>query len=98
MKDGAVLDAIYFCPHTPDDNCGCRKPMVGLFMKAVYDFDIDMSRSYVVGDSLMDIVAGNRVGAKTVLIKHDGVEDVVQCHPNFISNNFHDAIEWILKN
>jgi len=45
-----VIDAVYYCPHKPEDNCNCRKPKTGLIEKAVEDFDIDLKNSIVVGD------------------------------------------------
>src|SRR5574344_1027594 len=79
-KEGAYLDAIYYCPHHPDSGfkgerpeykkaCTCRKPAPGLFMKAAEDFNIDLSRSFMAGDSDKDVTAGNNAGcAKSFLI------------------------------
>jgi D-glycero-D-manno-heptose 1,7-bisphosphate phosphatase len=65
---GAVIDAIYYCPHDKGQ-CDCRKPDIGLFLKAKMDFpDIDFSSSVVIGDSFNDIEAGNRLECKTILI------------------------------
>lgn len=47
---GAFIDAVYYCPHKPEDSCGCRKPKTGLVDRAVRDLKIDLSRSVVVGD------------------------------------------------
>jgi len=67
-KYNAWVDAIYYCPHHPDDGCDCRKPKTTLFLKAAREFDVDLSRSYVVGDMQMDIDAGTALGCKTVLV------------------------------
>ena len=85
-KEGAYLDAIYFCPHHPDKgyegeipelkiDCDCRKPKPGLFFKAAEDFNIDLSQSWMVGDGKNDVLAGNNAGCKTALI---GTEDYGQ--------------------
>lgn len=66
---GAELDAIYFCPHRPDQNCPCRKPGVFLAEKAARDFAADLRRAFVVGDKGCDIEMGRRVGATTLLVK-----------------------------
>ena len=52
---GVVLDAIYYCPHTPDENCNCRKPRTGLIEAACRDFAIDLAKSWMVGDKAADI-------------------------------------------
>lgn len=78
-KGGAYLDAIYYCPHHPDKgfkgevkelkiDCECRKPKPGLLLKAASDFNIDLSESYMVGDSVSDIKAGNTAGCISVFL------------------------------
>ncbi len=78
-KEGAYIDGLYFCPHHTDKgflgerieykfNCDCRKPKPGLLLQAAKDFNIDLSQSYMVGDSENDIQAGKSVGCKTLLI------------------------------
>lgn len=65
---GAVLDAIYYCPHE-DGQCNCRKPLPGLFEHAFRDFaGADASNGVIVGDSLSDIEAGFRLGMRSVFI------------------------------
>ena len=67
-KIGGHIDAIYYCPHKPDDNCSCRKPEPGLILKAAADFNIDLSASWMVGDSDTDIQAGKTAGCKTMKV------------------------------
>jgi len=67
-KYGARVDAIYYCPHHPDNDCQCRKPKTALFLKAVEEHNIDLKISYVVGDQQMDIDAGKALGCKTALV------------------------------
>lgn len=78
-KAGAYLDAIYFCPHHPHSGyegevkelkiaCECRKPKPGMLLKAAQELNIDLSQSYMVGDSESDIEAGKAAGCKTVLL------------------------------
>lgn len=84
--EGDYIDAIYFCPHHPDKgfegerveykiSCDCRKPKPGMLLKAAEDFNIDLSRSWMVGDGKNDVEAGKNAGCKTVLI---GTEDYGQ--------------------
>ncbi len=68
-RNGAGLDAIYYCPHDHGE-CHCRKPDIGLFEKAMKDFpQINPNNSVVIGDSLSDIQAGRRLGMKTIFIQ-----------------------------
>ncbi len=67
-KKGAKIDGLYYCPHLPDAGCKCRKPEVGMVMRALEDFPIDLSSSYVVGDSEHDIELGRRIGAKQIRV------------------------------
>ena len=74
-KEGAFVDAIYYCPHHPDKgfegerveykiDCDCRKPKPGLFFQAAKDWNINLHESYMIGDSERDVVAGNSAGCK----------------------------------
>jgi D-glycero-D-manno-heptose 1,7-bisphosphate phosphatase len=66
---GGRIDGLYFCPHSPDANCDCRKPAQGLALQARADFpDIDFSKAWMVGDSVSDMQLGQSLGMKTVLI------------------------------
>ncbi|MGD1060601.1 MAG: HAD-IIIA family hydrolase [Methanomassiliicoccales archaeon] len=67
-KKGAKVDGIYHCPHLPDAGCKCRKPEVGMVLQALSDFPIDLSASYVVGDSEHDVELGRRIGAKQIQV------------------------------
>ena len=81
--DGAYLDGIYFCPHHPDSgfegevkelkfDCDCRKPKPGMLLQAAKDFNIDLARSYMIGDGEHDSGAGEAAGCKTKIIPTDG--------------------------
>ena len=87
-KEGAYLDAIYYCPHHPHKgyegehpelkiDCECRKPKPGMLLKAAADFNIDLSQSWMVGDSENDVTAGLNAGCKTALIGQ-GKENIGQ--------------------
>ncbi len=78
-NEGAYLDAIYYCPHHPDKgfegeikslkfDCDCRKPKPGMLLQAASDFNIDLERSWMIGDGKQDIRSGKNAGCKTVLI------------------------------
>lgn len=81
-KDGAYLDAIYYCPHHPHSgyegevkelkfDCECRKPKPGLILQAAKDFNIDLSNSFMIGDSESDVLCGNNAGCKSFLINNN---------------------------
>jgi D-glycero-D-manno-heptose 1,7-bisphosphate phosphatase len=67
LEDGTVLAAAYYCPHRSDENCVCRKPKPGLLVKAAHDFNLDLSRSVLIGDSVTDVQAARAAGCKPVL-------------------------------
>ncbi len=66
---GGNIDGIYYCPHTPDDNCECRKPKAGLLEKIADDFQLDLTKAILIGDSLRDIQAAQAVGCPAVLVR-----------------------------
>jgi D-glycero-D-manno-heptose 1,7-bisphosphate phosphatase len=68
---GAKVDAIYYCPHHPDDNCNCRKPKTGMLKQADKDFNIDFKNSWLIGDEPKDIEAGRKMGCKTCMVTKD---------------------------
>lgn len=104
-EKGARIDRFYFCPHHPVYGngpykiaCSCRKPESGLFLRASEELDIDLARSYVVGDMLKDIDAGKRVGAKGVLVRTGYGRNVTQTDkPAYIAEDVLDAVKWILQ-
>ena len=72
LQENTGVDAIYCCPHYWKDNipvCDCRKPQTGLFKQAMRDFLIDLQESYMVGDRASDILAGQNIGVKTILLE-----------------------------
>jgi D-glycero-D-manno-heptose 1,7-bisphosphate phosphatase len=71
-----LIDRIYYCPHHPtagrapyNIECACRKPKPGMLLQGAAEFGIDLLRSFVVGDSIVDVQAGGAVGARTVLVR-----------------------------
>jgi D-glycero-D-manno-heptose 1,7-bisphosphate phosphatase len=65
---GGRIDRVYFCPHRPDEQCGCRKPQPGLLKQAATDLGIELKGSYLVGDAWSDIQAGLAVGCISFLV------------------------------
>ena len=73
---GAALDGIYYCPHELDPPCRCRKPEPGMLLQAAREHDINLARSWMIGDSISDVEAGRRAGCKTVLLGSAGLDRV----------------------
>jgi len=103
-QEDAALDAIYFCPHHPDAGCRCRKPNVGMVERAVSELQLDLRRSYVIGDHARDIQLAHRVGAKAVLITAAQVDaqalDMLkteQAMPDAVAKSMAEAVDWILE-
>jgi len=97
-EQGAHVDAIYYCPHHPDGGCECRKPKTALFLQAVKDLHIDISRSFVIGDMQMDIDAGKALGCKTVLVTTgpQGRNSIID-PPDYAADSLLEATKWILR-
>lgn len=87
-KEGAYVDGIYICPHHPDKgfegerpeykiDCDCRKPKPGLLLQAARDFNIDLSESYMIGDSHRDVEAGENAGVKKSIQVEENKENVL---------------------
>ena len=95
---GAHVDAIYYCPHHPDDNCDCRKPKPGLLLQAARDFNIDLGRSFVVGDTEQDVEAGKASGCKTVfLTTGPQAAKVANDCSDYVTDSLLEAAKWIIK-
>jgi heptosyltransferase-2 len=71
----AALDAIYFCPHHPNDGCRCRKPATGMVDRAVAELQVDLRKAYVVGDHASDIQLAKAVGVKSILVTSGTVNE-----------------------
>ncbi len=63
-----AVDAFYFCPHLPCDGCRCRKPGLGMLESAMVDFEIDLERSWMIGDKKIDVETGQSIGIKTAFV------------------------------
>ncbi len=101
-KEDAMVDAIYYCPHHPDEKCNCRKPKPGLLEKAIKDFDIDIEKSFIIGDRMLDVEAGYKIGLKTVLVPEDKEKikkeiEESDVEPDYACDNFHSGVKWILN-
>jgi D-glycero-D-manno-heptose 1,7-bisphosphate phosphatase len=108
--DGAHIDGIYYCPHHPDfgppeyrKRCHCRKPATGMIERASKDLDIDPTRSYVIGDRIIDVEFAHKIGAKGILVLTGyGKGELTYNNgrwgrePDFVAQDLYDAVRWII--
>jgi D-glycero-D-manno-heptose 1,7-bisphosphate phosphatase len=66
---GGKVDAVFFCPHAPEDRCECRKPKPGLFLQISARFSIDLAKTWSIGDSERDLVAAHSAGCRLMLVR-----------------------------
>ena len=109
-KGAAHLDGIYICPHHPEAKeeqyrrtCNCRKPKTGLLEQAAEELNLDLSRSFMVGDRWSDLKCGTRAGATSVLVRTGyglGDEQYIGPHqeiqPAMRADNLLAAVDWII--
>jgi D-glycero-D-manno-heptose 1,7-bisphosphate phosphatase len=90
-----ILDVLY-CPHSPDDNCSCRKPNPGLLLEAKKRHNIEMKCSWIIGDKEDDIKAANSAGiTQTVLVKSGQTIDEDKSNAKFILKSIQETLEII---
>ncbi len=103
-QSGVYLDGVYYCPHHPAGvipqlavRCDCRKPQPGMLLRAANDLDLDLQASWLIGDILDDIEAGNRAGCRTILVDQ-GTEQLPEQkmrYPNFVARDTLHALRII---
>lgn len=109
-QQGAYLDAVLFCPHHPDKGypeenpaykipCHCRKPDIGMLEECVKKYNIDLSRSWMVGDTTMDLQTGKNAGTRTALVLtgQAGQDGKYAAAPDVTGKDLLDVVEQILK-
>lgn len=106
-NERAKLDAIYYCPHHPDSGfegeikeykveCECRKPKPGMLLQAAEKFNIDLSQSYMIGDSERDIIAGKSAGCTTIGVKTGKGIKSAKVLPDYFFGNLKEGIDFII--
>jgi len=92
---GAIIDAVYFCPHDTEPPCDCRKPAPGMLLQAARDHQIDLGASWMIGDSNADVAAGKNAGCKTVLLGRPASSSAAA--PDLLAESLLDATDKILE-
>jgi D-glycero-D-manno-heptose 1,7-bisphosphate phosphatase len=110
-RGDAHLDAIYYCPHHPSvgpepyrQPCNCRKPQPGMLFRAVKELDVDLSRSFVVGDRYSDIELAHNAGTRSILVlsgyglgEYEYQRQNWKVQPDWVASNLLEATQIILK-
>ncbi len=91
-RRGASVDGIFYCPHGPQDNCTCRKPKPGLLFQIAKQFDINLTETIFVGDSISDIKAAEMANAIPVLVRTGKGEQVMQNSPEVVNLPVYDDL------
>ena len=91
------LDGAFVCYHSDQDACDCRKPQPGLLVRAARAQEIDLARSFVIGDRWRDIDAGHNAGCTTILIDRDYQERSPVHEPEVRVKSLREAADWILR-
>lgn len=100
---GGNLDAVFYCPHKPDDECDCRKPKTGLLKKIAEHFQTSLEGVPFIGDSWRDWQAATIAGARPLLVKTGFGQETIVKHsaeldPHFIFDDLWQATNWLLVN
>jgi len=94
---GGYIDAIYFCPHHPDDECACRKPKTGMFEAMRMQFPVNFADTFFIGDKWSDIEAAFAIGCKPILIKQNKLLNFNAARENIPQfANLKDAVRYVL--
>ena len=104
-KKGVKIDALYYCPHAPDAGCSCRKPKLGMIKQAKAKFNIDLKKSYTIGDHTNDFLLGQNMGGTGIFIlTGHGKEELIKIKnskgklkPDAVEQNLLKAVYWLLS-
>ena len=99
-KHGIVVSKVYYCPHSIEEKCSCRKPEIGLIKKAQKDLNLNLRKCWVIGDKTSDVLAGKKSGCHTILVSsgHAGADKEFTVKPDYIASDLINAARFIQKN
>jgi histidinol-phosphate phosphatase family protein len=108
-REHAFLDRIYYCPHHPDKGfpgerpelkiqCACRKPGIGMIQQATRELNLDLKRSWLIGDTTRDVETARRAGVRSVLVRtgHGGRDGKCVATPDFVFDTLLHAAKFIV--
>src|SRR3989344_4466594 len=94
-KHNVKIEKTYVCPHKPEDNCQCRKPKTKLIKQAEKEFDIDLKKSFMIGDKAVDVEMGHNAGCKSILVlTGNGMKEKENTKADYVARDLVDAAEW----
>jgi len=103
QSSGGEITDIFFCPHTPEDRCDCRKPKPGLIYQAKKRYRIDLANAVMVGDTAKDIECARNAGCRYALLVKTGngiqAEKILKekaIHPDHVAQDLFNAVHWII--
>lgn len=98
-KHGIKIKKTYICPHKPEDNCDCRKPKAKLIKYAANEFNIDLSKSFMIGDMKRDIEMGHNAGCKGILVlTGKGMKEKENSKADYVAKDLVEAAKWVKEN
>jgi D-glycero-D-manno-heptose 1,7-bisphosphate phosphatase len=100
---GGKIETIYYCPHTPDNGCNCRKPKPGLILQAQKDYDLDLSTIAMIGDSMKDMVVAGEAGCGMTILVRTGKGKTTEkrlkeegVRVDYVADDLLDAVKWLI--
>jgi D-glycero-D-manno-heptose 1,7-bisphosphate phosphatase len=103
-EQGASIDMVYYCPHHIEGiierykkECHCRKPNPGMIEEATRNFGIDLGKSFVIGDKILDVETGRRTGCRTILlVSEEPPNKEMTASPDHVAPDLYEAVQWLL--
>lgn len=108
-NEGAYIDGLYFCPHHPNKgfegeiedlkyDCDCRKPKIGMLKAAEHDYNVDLEKSWFIGDTTVDVQTGKNAGTHTIMLRSgDPQKSKYNVTPEIVADNLFDAVKIIIE-
>ena len=100
-EQGVNISGIYFCPHSPEAGCPCRKPNPTLVTLAARDFNLELSSSFFIGDTDKDLETGDRAGCRTIFVAtgQQLIEEITMSNVriDYIAKSLKEGADWVLK-
>jgi len=92
QEKGILIKKVYFCPHSPDEHCECRKPKIGMIINARDEFGLDLGNSALIGDKISDIAAGFNAGIGKLFLLNSSENSQI---PHTKARNFDEILTEI---
>jgi D-glycero-D-manno-heptose 1,7-bisphosphate phosphatase len=97
LEFGVRLDAAFYCPHIPEENCRCRKPSPEMILRAALELHLDRAHSFMVGDKACDVEAGKRAGCRTILLHSGTAPPFCEPRPDVVARDWTEVLRYLLN-